>query len=135
MAQDKSATGTEAEMDAICVIIDKALGFPRAGTRVGGGIHVPMPETWDGQGPTPPGWTKRATVPWVVDATDAAVPLSDAMATELQRAGAQVRLTVQERATLAAAVAGRSQVELDGRNPKANAAAQAAINEATKEPK
>lgn len=126
MAQDKSATGTEAEMDAVCAIIDKALGFPRAGTHVGGGIHVPMPETWDGQGPTPPGWTKRATTPWVASATDAAVPLSDAMAIDLQRAGAQARLTGPERATLATAIAGRSQVELNGRTPKANAVQGAA---------
>lgn len=113
-------------MDAVCAIIDKALGFPRVGSHVGGGIHVPMPQTWDGQGATPPGWTKSATTPWVASTADAAVPLPDDMATELQRAGAQARLTGQERATLAAAIAGRSQVELDGRTPKAKAAQVAA---------
>jgi hypothetical protein len=126
MARDKSATGNEAAMDALSAIIDKALVFPRVGTNVGGGIHVQMPATWDGQGETPPGWTKRATTVWVASATDAAVPLSDAMATELQRAGAQARLTGPERATLAAAIASRTDAELDGRTPKAEAARQAA---------
>lgn len=126
MATDKSATGTEAEMDELCAIIDKALGYPRPGVHGGGGIHVPMPATWDGQGPTPPGWTKRATTPWVASATDAAAPLSDEMATELQRGAAQARLTGAERAKLATALAGRVQVELSGRTPKAKAAEKAA---------
>jgi hypothetical protein len=119
-------------MDALCVIIDKALGFPRAGTPVGGGIHVPMPQTWDGQGATPLGWTKRATAVWVASASDAAVPLSDQMAAELQGATAQARLTAQERTTLAAAIAGRTQVELENRSPKANAA-QGATEETRKD--
>jgi hypothetical protein len=114
-------------MDAVCVIVDKALGFPRAGVHVGGGIHVPMPGAWDGQGPTPPGWTKRATTPWVASATDAAVPLPDVMAADLQLPAAQARLTGQEKTTLAAAVAGRSLVEFDGRIPKASAVQGAAI--------
>jgi hypothetical protein len=126
MAKDKSATGTESEMDAVRVVIDKALGFPKAGQHVGSGIHVPMPQTWDGQGPTPPGWTKSASSVWVASATDAAIPLSDALAAELQGAPAQARLTGSERATLATAIAGRSQVELDGRTPKASAAQGAA---------
>lgn len=126
MAKDKSATGTEAEMDSVLVIIDKALGFPKPGQHVGGGIHVPMPQTWDGQGATPPGWTKSVSAVWVASATDAAIPLSDTLAADLQGAPAQARLTGQERATLATAIAGRSQVELDGRTPKAKAAQGAA---------
>lgn len=126
MAKDKSATGTEAQMDALRATVDKALGFPRSGRHVGGGIHVPMPDTWDGQGPTPPGWTKNATAVWVASATDAAVPLSDDMATELQKPESQARLTAPERATVTAAIAGRSDVELNGRTPKANAAQGAA---------
>lgn len=40
----------------IGAILDKAYQLPAKGTRVGAGRHVPMPETWDGNGPVPIGW-------------------------------------------------------------------------------
>lgn len=36
---------------------DKLLGYPLRGVQVGGGVHVPMPATWDGNGPVPLGWS------------------------------------------------------------------------------
>lgn len=108
-------------MDAARAIIDKALGYPKPGEQRGGGIHVPMPPTWDGTGPTPPGWTKNATAVWVASATDAALPLSDAVAAELQKPEAQARLAPAERTALSVAIAGRADVELSGRLSKAEA--------------
>lgn len=113
-------------MDALVATIDKALGYPKPGVRVGGGIHVPMPDTWDGTGPTPPGWTKSASAVWVASPTDAAVPLSDSVAAELQRPDSQARLTGSERAAIAVAIAGRSDIELGDRTPKAKAVQGAA---------
>lgn len=117
----KSTTGTEASMDALSATIDKALDFPRVGIHVGAGPHVTMPLTWNGQGATPLGWTRRATTVWVTSATDCALPLPDEMAALLQGEPAQSRLTPQERATITAAIASRSQVNLEGRSPKVDA--------------
>jgi len=39
-------------------IISKLEGLPKIGTHIGGGIHVTMPDTWDGTGACPPGWTQ-----------------------------------------------------------------------------
>ncbi len=36
---------------------DKLLGYPLAGVHVGGGRHVDMPASWDGNGSVPIGWT------------------------------------------------------------------------------
>lgn len=116
-------------MDALVAIIDKALGYPRKAVHVGGGIHADIQETWDGQGPTPPGWTKSATAVWVASAADAAAPLPDEMATELQRGAAQARLTGPERAALATAIAGRAQVDLGTRVAKNSIAAGKVSND------
>lgn len=35
---------------------------PRRGVHRGLGIHVFMPESWDGNGPVPPGWTGNHTI-------------------------------------------------------------------------
>lgn len=124
----RCATDTEARCDALVGIIDKALGYPRAGVHVGGGKHAAMPATWDGTGPTPPGWTKHATVSWVASATSAAVPIPDSLSTLLQRPESLGRLSVAERNTLNAAIAGRTNVDTEagGHVPKASAAGQAA---------
>lgn len=122
----RTASGTEAQMDALRVLVDKALAYPRKGTHVGRGPHVAMPDTWDGTGPTPLGWAKSATVPWVASASDAVLPIPDDLAAELQGAPAQARLTGPERASVASAIAGRGSTVLDGRTPKANAAQGAA---------
>lgn len=87
---------------------DKLLQYPKKGTRVGGGKHVPMPDTWDGIGPVPPGWTsylgssvKHPTLPtW---STPIEPEVTAAMAN-----GRRARLTALEQtkmtADLAAAV-------------------------------
>lgn len=118
----KVATGTEAQMVALQATIDKALGYPRRGIQVGNRRHVDIAATWDGTGPTPPGWTKSATVPWLNSASDAVLPLPDDLTAELQSAPAQARLTGPERAAIASAVAGRGSTILDGRIPKSKAA-------------
>lgn len=50
-------TGTLANCQQLNVIQNKMQGLPLKGRHVGGGVHVPMPDTWDGTGATPPGWT------------------------------------------------------------------------------
>jgi hypothetical protein len=125
----RCVVGTEAECDDIVSIVDKALEYPKRGVHVGGGHHVNMPATWDGTGATPPGWAKRYVQNWVTGPADAAVPLSDADVALLNTPEAQARLTVAERNRLAAKTGARSSVELEGRNPKANAAVQAAKKE------
>lgn len=48
-----------AAREAIAAILDKAWQMPRRGVHHGRGPHVPMPETWDGTGPVPPGWSSH----------------------------------------------------------------------------
>lgn len=45
--------------NAIAGLLDRAWLQPLRGAHIGGGVHVPMPETWDGNGPVPPGWTSH----------------------------------------------------------------------------
>jgi hypothetical protein len=40
---------------------DKLLSYPAKGVHIGGGIHVPMPDAWDGNGKPPAGWTSYRT--------------------------------------------------------------------------
>lgn len=47
---------TKAEADLVKAARDK-LAPPLIGTQVGGGRHVDMPESWDGEGAVPIGWT------------------------------------------------------------------------------
>lgn len=125
----KCVQATEAGNDALNAIVNKALGYPRRGTRAGGGIHVDAPPTWDGQGACPSGWTKQAVANYVASPADAALPLPDTLVTELQKGPAQALLSGAEQTTLAVAIAGRVTVDLDagGRVPKASAVAQATI--------
>lgn len=117
----KAVQGTEAANDSLNAIVNKALAHPKVGSHIGGGAHVNMPPTWDGTGQTPPGWTKQAIANYVASPTTAALPISDALAAQLQAAPAQALLSAPEQATLAAAIAGRVVVDLDagGLVPKA----------------
>lgn len=45
--------------NAIAALLDRAWLQPSRGMHTGGGIHVPMPATWDGNGLVPPGWTSH----------------------------------------------------------------------------
>lgn len=129
----KCAQGLEATNDALNIIVNKALGFPRVGNHVGGGLHVNMPPTWDGQGACPQGWTKQMIANYVASALDSALPITDGLAAQLQAGPAQALLSAAEQLTLATAIAGRATVDLDvgGYTPKASAVAQAAIEAET----
>lgn len=50
-------TDTKATLQTAVALENKTLGYPLKGVHVGPGPHVPMPATWDGVGPVPPGWT------------------------------------------------------------------------------
>jgi hypothetical protein len=95
--------GTQSDCSAVSAARDKLLGPPVKGVHVGGGIHVAMPESWNGDGDVPLGWTgyqgpKQEGQQWSVDPgngqTDAA----------LKTTAADV-LTVQEKTLLQTAVA------------------------------
>lgn len=121
---EKCATGPEATNDALNAIVNKALGYPKKGTRVGGGIFPTISESWDGQGEAPFGWTKQATAVYVVSALDTALPLPDDLVAQLQAGPAQAALSGPEKATLNAAIATRTVKDLEagGYRPKANPA-------------
>ncbi len=102
---------------AIEQLQDKLLGYPSAGVRVGSGIHVDMPATWNGTGSPPPGWTSylgssiaHPTLPQV-----AAILDPDA-GTALGN-GRAARLTGPERAALAADIAAGLEVLPPGWGP------------------
>lgn len=86
--------------NAIAGLLDRAWLMPARGTNLGGGIHVPMPATWDGNGPVPPGWTS-----FQAHRTD---PEETIWLPEPETATKLARLTPGEQAQLAAA---RSQAE------------------------
>ena len=111
----------ESACDALNAIISKALGYPVAGVHIGAGRHVDMPASWDGLGATPPGWTKHEQQVWTLSALLAALPMPDDLIPRVQSGPAQNRLTGQEIASLAVAIAGRVTVDLDGYSPKENA--------------
>lgn len=75
MSEQPCLVGTPAEMEAARAALDKALGFPRRGRQVGGGIHAACPEAWDGNGDCPPGWTRSASEVLVDDDGAAYLPL------------------------------------------------------------
>ena len=91
-------------------LIDKALGMPRRGINVGGGRHAPVPLTWDGQGPTPPGWTKSATDEFVAADTSLALKMPAKVVAALALPESQARLTAGERGQLTALLATRREV-------------------------
>lgn len=104
--------GSEAAANAVNALINKALQYPRRGTRVGQGPWANMPDTWDGSGDCPPGWTAQATS--VVVGATVELPISDALAAELQLVASQARLTAGERTQLNNAIAARANKDLAG---------------------
>lgn len=97
--------GTRAQCDTVKDARDKLLGAPVRGVQCGGGKHEPMPQTWDGVGPVPPGWTgldgpvETATAgTWAVDVGNGEITqaLADARAS---------KVSAQEKTTLQTAVA------------------------------
>jgi hypothetical protein len=120
MANQRCARGTEASNDTLALIMSKALGLPRRGTYSGSDPRIVIPDTWDGTGPTPLGWTSRASINWVATANDSAVPIPDDMAAQLQQSDALARLSAPERGTLIAAIASRTDTDTEtgGYSPK-----------------
>jgi hypothetical protein len=47
---------TLAQANELRAAMSKVAPTPEKGAHVGGGRHVKMPETWDGNGKVPPGW-------------------------------------------------------------------------------
>lgn len=93
---------TEADARATQAAQDKLLGYPARGTHVGAGVHVPMPDTWDGTGDCPPGWTAtHARVEKHPARDEWAVELHPDLPGEVTRNGG--RLTAGERGQLLAA--------------------------------
>lgn len=50
-------TGTLTNCQQLNAVQNKLQGLPLKGVHFGGGVHVAMPDTWDGTGAIPPGWT------------------------------------------------------------------------------
>lgn len=74
----KCLLGTDAALSPVATAVNAALGYPKKGSHIGGGIHVNMPPTWDGTGPTPPGWTSKHQALFENGLADACYPLDDA---------------------------------------------------------
>ena len=131
----KTVQSAEATNDALLLVVNKALGYPRKGVQIGAGPHAAIQETWDGTGARPYGWTAKAVDNWVVSAGESHVPISDALATELQLPASQARLNVAERATLSAALVVRGVVDLEAKValPKVSAAAATKAGAAQKQ--
>jgi hypothetical protein len=97
-------TGTRADCETIRASRVKLIGPPTKGVRVGGGIHVPMPATWDGAGDVAIGWTGyqgeklEAGSTWSVD------PGGNECDAALKTVDADTKLTVQEKTLLQSAV-------------------------------
>ncbi len=97
MKTELCMVGTEAELTQALAAVDKAMGFPSKGARAGRGHRRAVPDTWDGTGPCPPGWTATASRLLVKTANDAALPIGD-FAAELPSKLAA--LTTAERAVV-----------------------------------
>jgi hypothetical protein len=82
---------------------DKLLSYPAKGVHIGGGIHVPMPDAWDGTGKPPMGWTSYRTSS-IKHPTLAqwATPLDSELVAALSN-GRAARLTAAEKTKLQAA--------------------------------
>lgn len=101
---------TEATADALRAIVDTAYGYPSRPAKMRDGITPVLPivpSTWDGTGKTPPGWTKSQYEEYRVSAADCWVPLEDDAAARVAASGA---VTAPNKATIAAALAGRIDV-------------------------
>lgn len=84
---------------------DKLLGYPLRGVQVGGGVHVPMPATWDGNGPVPLGWSSyRGSSKQHPTLTQFATPL-DAECPAAMANGRRNRLTALEQTKMSADLA------------------------------
>lgn len=113
MTLSNCATGTALAMSQLVTLCNLALSIPKVGTHVGVGTHCNMPPTWDGSGNAPEGWTSKFSALWTATALVAAVIINDSDAALLQLPGNLAKLTAPQAATLNAAIAGRTLVDLD----------------------
>ena len=91
-------TDTKTNCLTAVLLENKTLGYPLVGQHVGGGIHVPMPPTWDGIGVVPPGWTAYSEADVAPDGKGAfATKLDTGFTTET--VASTDKLTVQEKTT------------------------------------
>lgn len=110
----KYVEGQPVELEEMRAVLDKVLGYPRRGVHVGGGIHVPMPDEWDGQGETPLGWTRTVGEPFLDVEGKLLLEVSDRTAQEVAEADTS-KLSPGEQARLQAALARR--VEMSPKQP------------------
>lgn len=104
---------TRSEATSVAQTQDKLLGYPLRGTRIGGGVHVTMPETWDGTGACPPGWSSHvASVRQHPVNQEFAVPVNAECVPALAN-GRRTRLTAQEQTKMAADVAAAVALPVD----------------------
>lgn len=113
MSNSLCATGTAVAISNLVTLCNLALGIPKVGSHVGNGIHVNMPPTWNGTGNPPPGWTSSYAPLWTQTALIAAVIIADVDAALLQLPANLARLTGPQVATLNAAIAARTLIDLD----------------------
>lgn len=95
-------TDTKTNCLTAVALENKALGYPLKGVHVGGGIHVPMPEQWDGTGTAPPGWTvanQETDVAPDAKTANWTVKLDDSFMTDV--VSTSTKLTTQEKTTAA----------------------------------
>lgn len=96
--------GTQADCATIRAARDKLIGPPTKGVQIGGGIHVPMPQTWDGKGDVPIGWTGYQGEKLVSGQTWTVDPGGEQCDAALKTPDADVKLTTQEKTLLQEAV-------------------------------
>jgi len=118
----KCVPGLESTNDALVIITDTAAGYPKAPSASTTGSHPPIQQSWNGQGPTPVGWSRHFTANWTKGALDAQVPISDTEAAALQTPSALANLNAGQITTLTTAILARVEVDLgaQGYVPKAN---------------
>ncbi len=110
-------TGTEAELDAIQALVDRAFGYPKRSTWTGSGRQFSPQASWDGIGATPVGWTSRYEAVWTLSSSDAVMRLEDAVVTFLL--GGSSPLNASEKAQIATKTNARSDMTNFGsRTPK-----------------
>jgi hypothetical protein len=98
--QATEALARESELN-----LDKLLAYPKRGTHVGGGLHVPMPASWDGIGAVPIGWTSyRGASRRHPTLTTWSTPIETDASAAMQN-GRRLRLNASEQAKMAADLA------------------------------
>lgn len=120
-------TASDAEALALQAAIDSAMGYPRKGVHVGEGRHIDIPESWDGNGNPPPGWSAHYAEIYHAETRTPIIPFDDGDATRLVP-----RINVlgqQERAAVSDALGRRAEanIEAEGYQPRARTVSDAGV--------